>query len=114
MYWIGQAPRKPNSSQATAGWNDGRKASQPQTRANSKLVMPSEPNSLMPMRRKAPEITPLSAKPRVMTAVVMSWMSARWPRSAMPPTSRSHGPIHSVMQPMKASCWTDSSGWMRQ
>ncbi len=67
----------------------------------------------MPMRRKAPEITPLSAKPRVMTAVVTSWMSARV-AAGMPPTSRSHGPIHSVMQPMKASCWTDSSGWMRQ
>jgi len=66
--------------------------------------MPAVPNSLTPMRRKAPEITPLSAKPNVMTAVVMSWMSAR-SSAAMPPTSRSHGPIHSVMQPMKASCW---------
>ncbi len=75
--------------------------------------MPAEPNSLTPIRRKAPAITPLSAKPSVMTAVVMSWMSARV-SAAMPPTSRSHGPIHSVMQPMKASCWTESSGWMRQ
>ena len=54
------------------------------------------------------------AKPSVMIAVVQSWMSARASLSAMPPTSRSHGPIHSVMQPMKASCWIESSGWMRQ
>ena len=90
MYWMGQAPRKPNSGQATAGWNAGRNASQPQTNANRKLVMPAVPNSLTPIRRKAPEITPLSAKPNVMTAVVVSWMSARV-SAAMPPTSRSQG-----------------------
>ena len=114
MYWIGSAPMKPNSIQASAGWNDGTKASQPHTRMNRNEVRPAEAKSLTPTRRNALVMTPLIAKPTVMIAVVQSWMSARAALSAMPPTSRSHGPIHSVMQPMKASCCSASSGWMRQ
>ena len=49
-----------------------------------------------------------------MTAVVYELDVGARALAAMPPTSRSQGPIHSVMQPMKASCWTASSGWMRQ
>ena len=67
MYWMGSAPRKPNSGHATAGWKPGRKASQPQTSANSTLVMPAEAKVLTPTRRKALATTPLRAKPSVMT-----------------------------------------------
>ncbi len=69
MYWMGQAPRKPNSTQGSTGWTAGRKASQPHTSANRQLMTLAEAKSLTPMRRHQRGDQAAAPKPSAIAAV---------------------------------------------